>query len=296
VLITAALATLPAEASILHKEAKFASDDAGYSTVRVCLVEGSTSLQQSQSCPGCAHATNPGLTELVEHIRQALSQSWEAHSGVRFIGFDWCGTLGDASGYVGLFIHPRADNVAYIGTGSQNRFDRGDPGVSFKPWGNGSACIRFDWSHLRMGYSFECVEQYAIHELGHVLGFVHEWRHPNTPAGCEIERSISTEPDGGVGFAVSSQTYDWDSIMTYTDACAHVTGVRFGSPNLSPTDIAGLEAAYPRGVGPYAASATPLLGERHPARGWGAKLLVPLAVFVLAAALARRVSARRRAG
>ena len=51
------------------------------------------------------------------------------------------------------------------------------------------------------------------------------------------------------------RTIDWDSIMTYTDACAHVTGVRFGSPNLSPTDVAGLEAAYPKGTGPSADAA-----------------------------------------
>jgi hypothetical protein len=291
----AALGSSFAQASIFQKAARFAPDDAGYTTIPVCLIDGSTTRQKSARCPGCAHAGNPGLTQVVTHVKHALAQSWEAHSGVRFVGFDWCRNLatdgGEVANTVGLFIHPRADNAAFIGTDTLGSFTRENAGISFKPWGNSAACIGFEVSAARMDYRFECVEQYAIHEFGHVLGFVHEWTHPDKPVGCN-DGPRNTEPlstDGG--YTIVNPAYDWDSVMAYTDACAHVTGVRFGSPNLSPIDIAGLEAAYPKGSGPDAARGmvVPDLGDDHPATDWPARVaIVPVGFLIGIVALRRR--------
>ena len=287
----------PAHASIFERAAGFASDG-GTAVIDVCLVEGSSTEEKSQRCSGCAHAPNPGLNQVVAHVKQALAQSWEAHGGVRFVGFDWCTKRGpDRQNVVGLFIHPQAENAAYAGAGSLGRVDRADPGIGFKPWGNGAACIGFDWSAARMEYRFDCVEQYAIHEFGHVLGFAHEWRHPNKPRGCNDDPKHS-EPliaDAGTDFVIASPAYDWDSIMTYTDACADVTGVRFGSTNLSPTDIAGVSAAYPR-VGLSQSKVVPLpeLGADHPAQPWGLAASSRPVVVLLSVSLVWRLRRRAR--
>lgn len=296
--VAAALLGASARASILETAARLSADAGVELVIPVCLVEGSSTRERSHRCAGCAHGPNPGLARVVERVRAALARSWEAHGNVRFVGFDWCKTLdGGTESVVGLFIHPRADNAAYVGPGSLGKVDRLDPGVGFKPWGNGASCIELDWSQARMEYRFDCVEQYAIHEFGHVLGFVHEWRHPNKPAGCNDDptRSEPLVAAGSPDHVIVSPSYDWDSIMTYTDACAHVTGVRFGSPDLSPTDIAGVSAAYPRvsPKRPEQLAPTPALGGDDPANGWGVVAGGAPAALLLGATLVWRWRRRR---
>jgi hypothetical protein len=103
-----------------------------------------------------------------------------------------------------------------------------------------------------MEYHFECVEQYAIHEFGHVLGFDHEWLHPKTPRACLETMGRMGRPFVSPAvrqpekyWIIDPDHYDADSIMTYGRACADVTGVRFGSERPSPTDRAAVRAAYP---------------------------------------------------
>lgn len=125
--------------------------------------------------------------------------------------------------------------------------------VEFMPWGRDAQCITYDWSTTHVEYTYDCVEQYAIHEFGHVLGFGHEMSHPKAPSACKVgEPQIGTDyartPRADVRYTVPNAGYDWNSIMAYNGDkkdCAKVTGVRFGSKNLSSGDIAGLMLAYP---------------------------------------------------
>jgi hypothetical protein len=152
-------------------------------------------------------------------------------------------------------------------------------GINLQPWGT----LRTDPSHcveLFDGYSFDCVEQYAIHEFGHALGLLHEMTHPNRTTlapSCGssefvVERwvdyydpleadSIECDGIGGVcqtdadcaeGFincldkhvVVSPDVYDFDSVMAYGPGCANTTGVRFGSPRADALDIQGVVEVY----------------------------------------------------
>lgn len=294
-LAAAALAAAPARASVFHQPSRLAPGADGLVTIPVCLVEGSSAEEKSPRCRACAHGVNPGLTRVVAQVRKALAESWEAHGGVRFVGFDWCRKLSpaEAKDHLGLYLHPGAVNAAYPAAHGRGKTDAADAALSFKPWGNDARCIALDWSSARMAYRFECVEQYAIHEFGHVLGFQHEWHHPKKPEGC-TEGRAEPLPDDPADFSVVGAAYDWDSIMTYTDACAQVTGVRFGSPRLSPGDVAGLEAAYPRaGPTPSAAAATPELGPDTAGNGWPPTAAGLPAAALLAGALLLRLRRRR---
>jgi hypothetical protein len=156
---------------------------------------------------------------------------------------------------VGLFIHKDADNKSFIGTGALGKTTPDNRGIQFKPWGNSfNRCIGYNWRTTHVEYSYDCVEQYAIHEFGHALGFLHEWKHPLTPSKCQAFKgesvvsaadSSATYPTDKSYVIVNPDDYDSNSIMTYDGDCADVTGVRFGSENLSPYDIQGVKAVYP---------------------------------------------------
>ena len=152
-----------------------------------------------------------------------------------------------------MLIHPDVPNDSSVGTGARGTTTR------FKPWGNDfNRCIQYNPGTTHVEYRFDCVEQYAIHEFGHVLGFAHEWNHPDTPASCSDRTPL---PSGSYDdtfpttrdAVVVSPHYDFTSIMTYgNDACVDQHGVRFGSTRLSPADIVGVSTVYrpASGLGP----------------------------------------------
>ncbi|MBI4511488.1 MAG: hypothetical protein HY698_17780, partial [Deltaproteobacteria bacterium] len=286
---------------------RWSQSSTGHTVIRVCLVDGSTTQQKDSSCSGCIHDTNPGLTEVVTHVKDALISSWEAYSGVRFVGWQWCSSLTtqERASAVGLYIHPDTSNAAHLGTNARGRTTVSDSGVHFKPWGNDTACINYNWRTTHMEYSFDCVEQYAIHEFGHVLGFEHEWRHPNKPSSCATRqneppvtswsKSTSTSAQHTV---VNPSSYDWDSIMVYDRDCADVTGVRFGSPTLSSIDIEGMKAVYPAAKSSSSEDTVviPDLGGSYPGCSVtvGRKTAAQLPVVALAALLLACFARRRR--
>ena len=236
-------------ASVFENGMRWPQNFAGYTVINVCIVNGSTTEQS-----GWTLAATPSLDTVIAHVRSALAGSWEAHSSVRFAGWMSCDDVSNTADYVGLYIHPDAPNLSTVGIDAKGQtsltWSATDnakiAGVNFKPWGYN--CKTF------FGYDFACVEQYAIHEFGHVIGFVEEWEHPQVPAECSKKNPI---PNGSYAatyissnsYTVVRSTYDWDSIMNYGDDCADVTGVRFGSTNLSPTDIAGVSELYPAPTG-----------------------------------------------
>jgi hypothetical protein len=243
---------LPAQASVFWNGSRWPQDTSGYTTVPVCIIDGSTAEQRDSQCYGCIHEGNPSLNEVVSHVRRALASSWERYNSVRFVGWKSCGALTseEQAATVGLYIHPDTSNSSYMGTSTKGRVTSNNSGVGFKPWGNDTACINYNGWTTHMEYRFDCVEQYAIHEFGHVLGFDHEWPHPQRPSSCpasdeRILSSGSTYPNNTGYTIVNPSNYDMDSIMTYVDGCADVTGERFGSTNLSSWDDLGLRTVYP---------------------------------------------------
>lgn len=257
VLIVSGLVAPSAKASVFQKSARWTPNSKGYVVIQVCVIEGSDTSEKGDGAQaGLIHDTNPSLAAVLQRVKVALINSWEKHSSVRFVGWQMCNDLSTAERgkSVGLFIHPDADNLSSIGTGALGKTSLDNRGIQFKPWGSSfNRCIDYNWRTTHVEYSYDCVEQYAIHEFGHVLGFLHEWKHPLTPSKCQAFKgesvvsaadSSTTYPTDKSYVIVNPNDYDSNSIMTYDDDCADVTGVRFGSENLSPYDIEGVKTVY----------------------------------------------------
>jgi Astacin (Peptidase family M12A) len=216
--------------------------------IPVCIWDGSSSAQYVFGVV----KKSPSLDEVIMHVRGALKNSWEKYSSVRFIGFEYCNTLStsELAKCIRLYIHPDAPNNSIIGKAA---LQYSGITTQFKPWGNDGQCIRYVFPIVQ--HIFDCVEQYAIHEFGHAIGFGHEWETSQTPDSCSNTKEEKPVPHSDTStiynpnrqnrYTIVDSNYDWDSIMTYDEQCAHVSGERIGSINLSPIDIKGVQAVYP---------------------------------------------------
>jgi len=249
-LVTAAfvLSTRTASGAVANTTDKWPADSNGRVPINVCIIKDSSAEQYgSGGYYGFRHDPNPNLDEVLRRVRTVLKETWSRYSAVEFLDWRQCDTIGDTSGYVGLYIHSKAENKASVGVHAKGLTTVENPGVQFKPFGNFSQCITYNGSTTKMQYSFDCVEQYAIHEFGHVIGMQHEWRHPSAPATC-AERpkdgeAILTWTQASNGYFVTPG-YDRKSIMVYGTDCADVEGVRFGNTRLSAKDIRAVNYLY----------------------------------------------------
>lgn len=257
VLITSFLAT-QAGASVFNADFAWTPDPTtGVTRIKICIIGGSTTYE---SFFGSSLYSTPSLAQVVARVRDAVNNTWGRASSVWFDGWEPCSQVTNPAEYVGLLIHPTAPNQAQNGILGLGRVSFSNPGIQIKPWGNandflglGTGGYCFDYFD---GYSFDCVEQYAIHEFGHTLGFEHEWRNPLRPVACTSPPAgESVLPPGSWSttyspgqfqswFMVDDSVYDANSMMVYGENCAQVTGVRFGSPTPSASDLAAVAAVY----------------------------------------------------
>jgi hypothetical protein len=162
----------------------------------------------------------------------AVEQSWVAHSGVTFAGWQQC--TNDPN-YYGIRISVE-DNAALgphtagLGTTLNNVV--------------GGMVLNFtfhNWSTSCVGREQYCIGVVAAHEFGHVLGFAHEQNRPDTPSTCK-------EPQQGTFGDMMIGAWDVASIMNYCNPDWN------GNGQLSATDIVMVQMFYgaPRVVSPLA--------------------------------------------
>lgn len=254
----------------------------GYTYIKICVVSGSDSYRQPDNT-NIAVQSFPSLDTVVGKVRDALRRSWEEHSSIRFIGWEYCANLSDdqKKEYVGFYTHSDVGNYSGGGPRLKGKTDpahwetvlddKGNPvkdedgkdkqqlagpgGPQFAPFGLLNPCYEYDSAHARYRYKFDCAREYAIHEFGHAIGFQHE--SPLHPKGHEVncgkpeqavlETDITKDPTTFAKgkYFIPNKDYDFDSIMTYNDDCAHVTGTRFGSPIPDQFDLQAVQMAYP---------------------------------------------------
>lgn len=244
-----------ASASIIKTTVKWPTGSDGLARINVCIVAGSSTQQRGDGAQaGLIHDPNPTLPQVLERVRAALSNTWEAYGNVRFIGWRNCAELTSAeqANSIGLYIHPDSNNqTTGLGTEIKGNVATTRPAVAFKPWGNSfNRCIYYNAATTHVAYQYDCAEQYAIHEFGHALGYQHEWEHPLKPSTCsESSKYQLNQQNADPVYRIGDPTkYDWNSIMNYLEpGCSQKVGVRFGTTTLSPLDIAhhSKQYAYP---------------------------------------------------
>ncbi len=151
-------------------------------------------------------------------VRQAVHTTWEAHSKVRFVGWDTQCT----SNSPGIRIAVR-DDVAQV-RALGNYLDKMPRGMILN-------FTMTKWKPPCKGTRSQCITAVATHEFGHALGFSHEQNRPDKPDLCR-------EPKQGADGDFTLTEYDEKSIMNYCNA--GWTGLG----GLSDRDKAALRSFY----------------------------------------------------
>jgi len=150
-------------------------------------------------------------------VREAVKDTWEAHSALQFVGWNKCNP-----GQVGIRIHieDTGPHVKALG-----KFVSGMPNgmvlnFTYKNWST-SCQTKLDY----------CTRVIAVHEFGHAIGFAHEQNRPDTPGECD-ER-----PQGQSGDKLLTP-WDPHSVMNYCNATYANDGA------LSEFDVVGVQYVY----------------------------------------------------
>lgn len=178
----------------------------------------------------CWDNPTPGFREAMELVRTAVQETWEAHSGVRFV--NW-GTCAKKNTGIRITIVDQG-NMGPQTRGLGKQMELRDTPQEFSPGGMYLNFTFQNWSREFCSTDANratCIRSIAIHEFGHALGFAHEQNRKDKLSECKVA------PQGPDGDKVIGP-YDPDSVMNY---CKSIYTAQL---KLSDFDIAGVQAVY----------------------------------------------------
>ncbi|HWB77533.1 MAG TPA: hypothetical protein VG755_21350 [Nannocystaceae bacterium] len=166
-------------------------------------------------------------------VRQAIRESWEAVSGVRFTGWTTCANKLDGDITIELQDYGNGGS-SQLGTHSLDAYPSMKITVDYEGsgCGNHTQCNEFVDDNGKTGRQ-NCIEEVAKHEFGHALGLRHEHAYTDSKCGDE-DLDVPGQFDGQ-----ELWFYDEESVMNY----CHLGSV--DNAILSQGDVHTINSLYP---------------------------------------------------
>jgi hypothetical protein len=151
-------------------------------------------------------------------VRQAVQETWEANSGLQFIGWNTCTARSIGIRIQIADVGPHVKLIGKFINGVRN-----------------GMVLNFtyqSWSPVCQTMLDYCNRAIAVHEFGHAIGFAHEQNRPDTPGDC---LQPAQGPDGDTAMLTP---WDIHSVMNYCNPEYSNNGV------LSEFDLVAVQYIY----------------------------------------------------